>query len=211
MVATETTIDTDEDGHRLQAFFGFMNRENKTGQSDPSEVPPKDDNFSRFAGLWRLPRFGGQEKNAAKNEAKNEVLAETAPGAEVRELARATPAAESDPGPATTEPPRSDFFSRFLVRQKSPKSEPDSEVAQATSTRFRLWSFWGIGREDHEEQLAASPAAVATPKAVIATRPSIDRTTRSTQPEGASANGAELGQEKRVINNMRTEPPILLR
>ena len=207
VVATKTTIGTDEDGHRLQAFFGFMNRENKTGQSDPSAVPPKDDNFSRFAGLWRLPRFGGQEKNAAKNE----VLAETAPGAEVRELVRATPAAESDPGPATTEFPRSDFFSRFLVRQKSPKSEPDSEVAQATSTRFRLWSFWGIGREDHEEQLAASPAAVATPKAVIATRPSIDRTTRSTQPEGGYANGAELGQEKRVINNMRTEPPILLR
>jgi hypothetical protein len=203
VVATETTIDTDEDGHRRQGFFWFKHRENETGKSDLSEVTSNDGNFSRFAGLWRLPRFGSNQKN--------EVLAETAPRVEVGELARATSAAESDLGPATIDPPRSHFFGRFLVRQESPLNEPDSEVAQATSIRSRLWSFFGIGREDQEEQLAASPAAAATPKAVIATRPSIGITTRSTQPEGVPSNGAELGKEKPVINNMRTASPILLR
>ena len=85
-----------------------MQRENESGKSDPSEDTPNDSNFTRFTSLWRLPRFGSNENN--------EVLAETAPGADVGELQAAVPAAESDPGPATIDPPRSRFFSRFLVR-----------------------------------------------------------------------------------------------
>lgn len=203
VAVTQTTIDTEREGNRLQSIFWFMQRENESGKSDPSEDTPNDGNFTRFTSLWRLPRFGSNENN--------EVLAETAPGADVGELQAAVPAAESDPGPATIDPPRSHFFSRFLVRQEPPQSELDSEIPQSTSTTSRLLSFFGIRREDQEEQHEITPAAVATPKAIIATRPSIGITTRSTQPDSIPANGAEPGKENPVMDNLRTNPPTLVR
>ena len=203
VAVTQTTIDTEREGNRLQRFFWFMHRENESGKSDPSEGTPNDGNFTRLTSLWRLPRFGSNENN--------EVLAETAPGADVGELQRAIPAAESDLGPATIDPPRSHFFSRFLVRQEPPQSELDSEVPQSTSTTSRLLSFFGIRREDQQEQAEIAPEAVATPKAIIATRPSIGITTRSTQPDSVSAKGAEPGNEKSVMDHLRANPPTLVR
>jgi len=204
VAVTQTTIDTEKDGNRLQSIFWFMHRENEPSKSDPSEGTPNDSNFTRFASLWRLPRVGSNENN--------EGLAETAPGADVGELQRAIPAAESDLGPTTIDPPRSHLFSRFLVRQEPPQSELDSEIPQSTSITSRLLSFFGIGREDQEGQPEVSPAAVATPQAIIATRPlTTGITTRSSQPDSVPAKGAEPGNEQSVMDHLRANPPTLVR
>jgi hypothetical protein len=211
VAVTQTTIDTEREGNRRQSIFWFMHRENESSTSGPSEGTPHDGNFTRLTSLWRLPRFGSNENKEILAETAPGILAETAPGADVGELQAAIPAAESDSEPATIDPPRSHFFSRFLVRQEPPQSELDSEIPQSTSIRSRLLSFFGIRREDQQEQAEIAPAAVATPKAIIATRPSIGITTRSTQPDSIPANGAEPGKENPVMNHLRTNPPILVR